>query len=565
MNIIVVHGYLLAGTGSNLYVANLCRALAFEGHTVFLLCQEQHPERFSFVSRFEQMHHDNMHSDTVFHRDTDCAGEVRLLRPHIAGELPVYVHDEYENLTARLITDMSTEELEAYVQRNARALATCLSARPFDLIISNHLIMQPVCVRRALTEATHQGGDPLHRTIVHGSALNFAVRKSDSLRDYALDAIDGSDELIFVSSHSREEFLEQFPGISGLRRACRVIPPGVDAEGFRPLPTHASRSRMIDRLSRDLTEQLRDRTERVRSAESRQQYLQQMIKVIDQQDPRPHCFRDLALQARSSFTNWAPDEDAAVRLPAIDWARDDIVVYFGKYLWGKGVQLLVAAAPLILERRPRARFVLVGFGSSREILEAMVHCLDEDRRRPFRNLIAYAEKLDPDGGGSTGPALQDLLHRLDSDDFSERYFGAARHRLAARTTFTGIMNHSQLQLLVPCADVVVAPSINSEAFGLVAVEALASGIIPLLNRHSGFRDTIDFYAQEFADIDPHDQIAPLHHNENYLFTLANNVDALLRIYDGMSEDQRSATRERAHQLAARHFSWNEVARELTER
>ena len=37
----MTHGYMLSGTGSNVYVQNLCRALVRGGHEVHLLCQTE--------------------------------------------------------------------------------------------------------------------------------------------------------------------------------------------------------------------------------------------------------------------------------------------------------------------------------------------------------------------------------------------------------------------------------------------------------------------------------------------------------------------------------------------
>ena len=49
MRALVFHGYLLRGTGSNVYNARLCAALGRAGHTVDLLCQEPRPEELDFV------------------------------------------------------------------------------------------------------------------------------------------------------------------------------------------------------------------------------------------------------------------------------------------------------------------------------------------------------------------------------------------------------------------------------------------------------------------------------------------------------------------------------------
>ena len=46
---LVFHGYLLRGTGSNVYNASLVAALVRLGHDVQLLCQDRHADEFEFV------------------------------------------------------------------------------------------------------------------------------------------------------------------------------------------------------------------------------------------------------------------------------------------------------------------------------------------------------------------------------------------------------------------------------------------------------------------------------------------------------------------------------------
>ena len=45
LKILIFHGYLLLGTGSNVYNAELGAALVHAGHEVHLLCQERSPVR----------------------------------------------------------------------------------------------------------------------------------------------------------------------------------------------------------------------------------------------------------------------------------------------------------------------------------------------------------------------------------------------------------------------------------------------------------------------------------------------------------------------------------------
>ena len=52
MRILIFHGYLLRGTGSNVYNAELVEALVRLGHEVHLLCQEPRPAELGFVDSF---------------------------------------------------------------------------------------------------------------------------------------------------------------------------------------------------------------------------------------------------------------------------------------------------------------------------------------------------------------------------------------------------------------------------------------------------------------------------------------------------------------------------------
>ena len=71
-------------------------------------------------------------------------------------------------------------------------------------------------------------------------------------------------------------------------------------------------------------------------------------------------------------------------------------------------------------------------------------------------------------------------------------FGDARAEFEAmpgeRVIFTGAMDHEHLHLLVPLADAVVVPSVLPEAFGMVAAEAAACGVLPIVADHSGLAE-----------------------------------------------------------------------------
>src|SRR3712207_5622091 len=99
MKVLLFHGYLLRGTGSNVYNAQLSRSLARAGHDVHLFAQELRADELGFAE----------------------AG-ILVYRPDIGDLLPVYVLDRYEGFRARTFLECSDEELEEYVERNVRAV-----------------------------------------------------------------------------------------------------------------------------------------------------------------------------------------------------------------------------------------------------------------------------------------------------------------------------------------------------------------------------------------------------------------------------------------------------------
>src|SRR3954469_25374649 len=120
MRILLWHGYLLGGTGSNVYTRALAREWSRAGHEVVVLCQEPHPEQF------------------------DLAG-AEVVRPEIGGLLPVFVLDRYEGLDAKLLGDFTLAERERYVELNAAALRERL---PADVVFANPVPPGPAGGRR---------------------------------------------------------------------------------------------------------------------------------------------------------------------------------------------------------------------------------------------------------------------------------------------------------------------------------------------------------------------------------------------------------------------------------
>ncbi len=550
MIITVVHGYLLRGTGSNLYVSNLCRAFCRQGHQMLLFSQETMPEASDFISRSEVFTADNCIRHLQFERSTPYPGRCIHYRPHLGGLLPVYVFDHYPGFEVKEFPSLSDTELENYISFNSRALKAIFGEIRPNLVISQHTIMQPVYAARALAESEKLGAR--HLITVHGSALNYSVKKSNHLRGYALEGISAADGLIFVSSDSRNDFVDYFSDLPGLEKKCRVIFAGVDTSLFVNLNSSGEKKEMIADLSASIKNAISEEAGG-RNYSDKNEHLENLEKVSSALE-----IKSLIDTYRSRFDMWAPDLDIAKSLKEIDWPNERIVLYYGKYLWNKGVHLLLAAAPLVLQEYPQTRFIMVGFGAAREYLETLVGLIDQGRVELALDLIENPLAYDPFGTGT--PAYSKGLLRMLSDPrVADRYRDAARGKLFERLVFTGIMDHDQLRRLIPCADVVVAPSIFPESFGLVAVEALASGVLPIQTYHSGFADVVDIYEDKLKDVFTAAGIDHLLLDENLVPALAANIKSLIRYRSQLTEEEIAQVATRAHRLAGEYFSWDKIS------
>src|SRR5918997_682672 len=379
MKVLIAHGYLLRGTGSNIYNASLVRALARLGHEVDLLCQE---------------------------RDWDAPEGVTVHNPDIGRVLPVYVADTYEGFDAKPYAQLSDAELAHYLDSNVAAVQ---DAPTPDVALANHLVMGPAVLARGLA------GRAPYAVKIHGSALEYTVRPHrERFLPYALEGVRGAAGVLVGSRHTGESLWEVLADEPALPRRTRLGPPGVDVHAFR--------------LGVGDLEHLADRV------------------------------------AGADTASWGGEAGAAQALRSLDPGTDRIVSYVGKLIVSKGVDLLLAAWPLVVARVPEARLVIVGFGTYREALARFVDALRRRDLQDLRDIAARGRELE---GGPPG-ALKHLTSFLDraGQDWLRAAPGAAE-----RVHFTGRLEHDDLPDLLPACEAQVMPSTFPEAFGMVAAEA----------------------------------------------------------------------------------------------
>src|SRR4051812_11306624 len=174
VRIVLWHGYLLGGTGSNVYTRALAREWSRLGHDVTVLSQEPHPELYDL-------------------------GGARHVRPEIGGVLPVFVLDRYEGLEAKLLPELTPEERDRYVELNAAAVRAELAA---DLVFANHVLLGgPVGAASGVRYAVK----------AHGSELEYSMRGNPELEAWGRETL-AEAAAVFVGSEHIRRVLEQVIG-----------------------------------------------------------------------------------------------------------------------------------------------------------------------------------------------------------------------------------------------------------------------------------------------------------------------------------------------------------------
>lgn len=345
MRILLWHGYLLGGTGSNVYTRQLAREWSRAGHDVVVLSQEPRPEAYDL-------------------------GTASTVRPDVGGFLPVFVLDRYEGYEVRSVPDCTRAELARWVEANAAAVREQL---PADVVFTNHVLLGgPVGVASGAPFAVK----------AHGSELEYAMRGNVELSRWGRECLDRATATFVGSEHIRRVVEE----VCGAVDRVHEVPPGVDVDDWLPEERGAALDRLVAEAAAD--------------------------------PPNP-----------GNAEERLPDEGNAERLRAFLGGDRATVVYFGKLIPQKGVDVLLRALVGL-----EARVVVVGFGPERAALEELAADLGVD------------------------------------------------------ALFTGPLEHRHLRHLLALADTSVVPSVFPEAFGMVAAEAAAAGCPPLVAHHSGLAE-----------------------------------------------------------------------------
>lgn len=516
MHLVILHGYLLQGTGSNIYVTNIAKAWREQGHSVTVICQDRAAGSLSFVDEY-------IGPNKQLPDIPAEPGTIRVVVPPINNLLPVYVFDHYEGYQVKTIPEMTEEEIETHIEMTAAKLRE-IARQGVDKVLANHAIFGPIIAKRAL-----QNLDVPYNVKIHGSAIEYTLVPNPYLMKYAIEGLSDAEYIFVGTRYVKNRVLEVFSKereTMQLDQKLRIVPPGMDPNLFN----------LMDDFEKNQNRFLKKVKDKIRQNGNGRRY----HIVPNSKGTTLEELHQMLVKLSETYDQRGIDANLLEKWPTLK-EDEPIILYLGKFLEVKGVGELLMVVPTILTRIPQARFIFVGFGTYREHLEGMIQALGNGDKNAF---IDYA---------CAGEFVEEI-------DFN-KWFRKLTSNEIDRITVTGILDHDTLKELLPLASLSIVPSKWPEAFGMVVVEAMAAGVLPLCNYHAGLRDVVDEVRMvdlKLANIMSLDR-------ERFVEQLPNKVQASLQhLYPKGFKDQsnRRQVGEQLRRISVEKFSWSGIAKRL---
>jgi len=471
----ILHGYLLEGSGSNIWTRSIVRSLCKNGETVHLVCQENHPEDYDFIA--ECHYYSDNSVETKLNREVPYRGKCIMHKPQLGDTLPVYVWDKYEEFSNVVpMTELSNSVIEDYIERNTKVVLKIIRDYGLTTFHVNHAVLMSMVSYRVnkITSIPFA-------IMPHGSAIEYAVKKDERFLDLATRAFDSAKKIFVVSKEMENRISSIFQSIPKINQKMIYLNLGVDTSIFKPISPEL-RHQNIEKLSQKLKDIPRGKNDKQTS-------------ILRKNLSSDLQFKELSkiISLTTDYQMKHPDVDIEAKLKKVDWTHDKIILFVGRLITSKGIQSIIATLPLIFHLHPDTRLIIVGHGPLREIMEILLWALENNERELVKKIIVWGKSLEENLDNKS--SFEDILsffNQLEKNNELDSYYEKAhKHLRSDRIIFTGYLGHEELHYLYPCCDVAIFPSVVMEAGPLVFLEALASGCFPLGTYFGGMAVNID--------------------------------------------------------------------------
>jgi len=525
MKIAMLHGYLLHGTGSNIYVQNVTKELVKLGHLVHLFCQECHPERYPFIKRAIRI--EDSHTSEYFH----CEGEIGATLINPALELlPVYVIDKYPDVRqVKLFIEFSPKELEDYTKRNLSAFTMFFEQFDYDIIHTNHFVMMPYYA--SILQQKYQ--IPYILT-PHGSSLVYTIKKDPRYVRFAIEGLQNASCVVTGNSNFRDRILRFFKGkLPDLQDKIRIVSLGVDTNLFAPI-IFEKRTSVLAALRKQLSQSSGGKTRKYES-----EFLSKISSMNNDSI-------DEILSIVPFYSQKKPDESIAYKLKGINPLTDRLLMFSGRLIIGKGIHVFLGSIIPLLSHYPDLKVLIVGAGPMREWSEWFVHAGSVGNLEMLKALIGWP-RTNFNGKKHLWEPLTQFITSQEAIKFQSYRFNPSR------VIFTGFLEHADLAPLLALAEWACFPSLVPESFGLVLVEAASCGVIPIASYFSGFKEILD----QFKDFLPN-SVFPL------LTLPISSVEVIPRLIEKLSKLIKKKPQISSHlrEVTVQKYSWERTSVEL---
>ncbi len=535
--IAILHGYLLEGSGSNLWTRSIIQSLCNNGETIHLVCQENHPQLYDFICEVV-LYHPNGDKETILKREPAYPGKCIMHKPKLGNTLPVYVNDEYEEFSdVRPMINLDDGEIEKYLLTNIKVLTQVVDENKVKVIHANHAVLMSVVAQRVAKARKIP-----YAIMPHGSAIEYAVKKDTRFYKFAESAFDDAQRIYVIGNEIKNRVKKLFTGLPKIESKMIELNLGADTSLFNPIKKE-KRTDNISKLYQLLTDVKRGKTS------SHSQAMQKELKA--------NISKQKLLEAISASANYnakLTDENAEQKLQTIDWENEKIILFVGRLIANKGLHSIIAALPEILATEPNTRLIVVGHGPQREPLEALIWALQNGYTDLVNNIVNWGRELE----GNEKKSLEEIQlyfdHLKKSNQF-DNYFKKAQKYLDKNSViFSGYLTHRELCYLFPACDVAIFPSVVAEAGPLVFLEAMASGCFPIGTYFAGMAASIDSVSHA---------IPP---NITDLMKLSPNADQTVR---DIITKVKSAIyvediyKEKLRTVAIEKYDWKNVSKKLS--
>lgn len=466
MNILYWHGYLLEGSGSNVYALNVAKEFAKENN-VFLFSQERKElEGFDEHWVYEE---DGSLNRKVLEK---TKRQLVNVNPYIGKLLPVFVKDNYEYFDVKTFVELSDDELTDYIEKNVSVLKRFVIENNIDLIYCNHLAVSPYIMKKVAEDT----GVP-YVVVGHGSSLNYTMAVDGRYKKLSIEGMEKSRGVVFQSEYFVNRTLEVYEGDDRARRIIKektaMIPCGINKEKFGTILGEKDLFSLMKKdgaggFSIEDSTSFRNLGMEKKSLEDIKIEVEDIASKVGSYSSTD---KDLNLKLR--FENGSP-----------------VISFVGRLIYSKGPHLFMMTLPYIFKKYPKAKVMFIGAGKLRGTLEVILGAL---KSKNLSFLLNFAQ------GGSImeeGTPFEDLsyfrgfIEELVKKEKMEEYLEMGSSIDLDRVVFTGNLSHEILPTVMSTSDMLVVPSIFPESFGMIALEGMFLGNTPIAFDHSGLSEAV---------------------------------------------------------------------------